>query len=106
MSPKSYRLRGQSRIIDSDGSVLAELAEQEGVIVAGAVLDPSRKHCQPQPSFGGWLQPGSALARTVIIPLDTAVAGTRYRLSRERRRKAQACLATTTRPAPAQSAAA
>jgi len=104
MSPKIYRLRGQSRIIDSDGSVLAELAEQEGVVVAGAVLDPGRKHYQPQPGFGGWLQPGSALARKVIIPLDTAAAGACYRLSRERRRKAQACLARTTRPAPAQSA--
>jgi len=67
-------------------------------------LDPGRKHYQPQPGFGGWLQPGSALARKVIIPLDTAAAGACYRLSRERRRKAQACLARTTRPAPAQSA--
>jgi N-carbamoylputrescine amidase len=93
MSPEIYRLRGQSRIIDSDGSVLAELAEQEAAVVAAAVLDPDRKHYQPQPSFGGWLQPGPALVRKVIIPLDTAVAGSSYSLSRERRRKAQACLA-------------
>jgi N-carbamoylputrescine amidase len=106
MSPKVYRLRGQSRIIDSDGSVLAELAEQEGVAVAAAALDPDRKHYQPQPSFGGWLQPGPALARKVIIPLDTAVAGASYSLSRERRRKAEACFVRTTGPAPAQPAAA
>jgi 1-acyl-sn-glycerol-3-phosphate acyltransferase len=57
MNPKIYRLRGQSRIIECDGSVLADLAEQEGVLVAGAVMDPDRRHYQPQPSFGGWLQP-------------------------------------------------
>jgi carbon-nitrogen hydrolase len=106
MSPEIYRLRGQSRIIGSDGSVLAELAEQEGAVVAAAVLDPDRKHYQPPPRFGGWLQPGPALARKVIIPLDTAAAGACYRLSRERRRKARACLARTTGPAPAQPAAA
>jgi N-carbamoylputrescine amidase len=106
MSPRVYRLRGQSRIIDSDGSVLAELAEQEGLVVGAAVLDPNRKHYQPQPTFGGWLQPGPALARKVIIPLDTAVAGAFYSLSRERRRKAQACLARTAGPPLAQPAVA
>jgi predicted amidohydrolase len=72
MNPKIYRLRGQSPIVDSDGSVFADLAEQEGVLVAGAVMDPDRRHHQPQPSFGGWLQPGPALARKVVIPLGIA----------------------------------
>jgi hypothetical protein len=52
--------------------VLAELAEEEGVLVAEAVMDPGRRHYQPQPSFGGWLQPGPALARNVVIPLGIA----------------------------------
>ena len=95
MNPQVYRLRGQSRIIDSDGSVLAELAEDEGVLVASAVMDPGRKRYDPQPSFGGWLQPGPALVRKVIIPLDIASAEVRYKLSRERRRKARASLAKT-----------
>jgi len=95
MNPQVYRLRGQSRIIDSDGSVLAELAEDEGVLVASAVMDPGRKRYDPQPSFGGWLQPGPALVRKVIIPLDIASAEVSYKLSRERRRKARASLAKT-----------
>jgi N-carbamoylputrescine amidase len=105
MNPKVYRLRGQSRIIDSDGSVLAELAEEEGVLVADAVMDPDRKHYQPQPSYGGWLQPGPALARKVIIPLDIAIGRLSYSLSRERERKARASLAGTADPTSAQPAA-
>jgi N-carbamoylputrescine amidase len=106
MNTKIYRLRGQSRVIDSDGSVLAELGEEEGVVAAVAVMSPGRKHYDRQPSFGGWLQPGPVLVRKVIIPLDTASATLAYSLSRERRRKAKACLSRTTRPAPAQPAVA
>jgi N-carbamoylputrescine amidase len=106
MNPKIYRLRGQSRIIGSDGTVLAELAEQEGAVVAAAVMDPGRKHYQPQPRYSGWLQPGPALARKVIIPLGITSGTLSYLLSRERRHKAQACLARTTSPTPAPSATA
>ena len=106
MNPKIYRLRGQSRIIGSDGTVLAELAEQEGAVVAAAVMEPGRKHYQPQPGYGGWLQPGPALARKVIIPLGITSGTLSYLLSRERRRKAQACLARAAGPTPAPSAAA
>ena len=103
ISPRIYRLRGQSRIVDCDGSVLASLAEQEGVLVGGAVMDPGRRHYQPPPSFGGWLQPGPALARKVIIPLGIASGTLSYSVSRERRRKAQALLAATAGPQPAPS---
>jgi predicted amidohydrolase len=72
MDPRIWRLRGQSRIVDSDGSVLGQLAEDEGVLTAEAVMDPARKHYEAQPSFGGWLQPGSWAARHLIIPLDIA----------------------------------
>jgi N-carbamoylputrescine amidase len=105
MNPQIYRLRGQSRIIDSDGMVLAELAEDEGVLVAEAVMDPGRKHYQPQPSFGGWLQPGPALARKVVIPLGIASGTLSYFVSRERRHKAAAAgpgaETTTAEPAAA-----
>jgi N-carbamoylputrescine amidase len=103
MNPKIYRLRGQSRIIDADGSVLASLAEQEGVLVAEAIIDPDRRHYRPQPSFGGWLQPGPLLARKAVIPLGVASGTLPYSLSRDRRRQAQARLAATTGPQPAPS---
>jgi predicted amidohydrolase len=53
MDPRIWRLRGQSRIVDCDGSVLGQLAEDEGVLTADVVMDPARKHYEPQPSFGG-----------------------------------------------------
>jgi hypothetical protein len=88
--PSIWRLRGQSRIIDSDGSLLSQLAEQEGVLTAAATMDPGRKHYRPQPSYGGWLQPGPVLARKVIIPRDILTGTLTYATSRERRRKARA----------------
>ncbi len=57
-------------------------------------------------SFGGWLQPGPALARKLVIPLGIASGTLSYSLSRDRRRKAQARLAATTGPQPAPSATA
>ena len=58
MDTRIWRLSGQSRIVDTDGSVLGRLAEDEGVLTADAVMDPARKYYDAQPSFGGWLQPG------------------------------------------------
>ena len=83
---QAHALRGQSRIVDSDGSVLGQLAEEEGVLTADVVMDLARKHYEVQPSFGGWLQPGSWAARHLIIPLDIAAGRLSYTISRERRR--------------------
>jgi N-carbamoylputrescine amidase len=63
MDPAIWRLRGQSRIVDSDGSVVGQLGESEGVLTADAVIDPARKHYDAQPSFGG-LAPARPLGRT------------------------------------------
>jgi N-carbamoylputrescine amidase len=89
MDPKIWKLRGQSRIVDSDGSVLGQLSDEEGVLVVAASLDQARKHYLTQPSFGGWLQPGSAGARKVFIPLDILSGRLSYNLSRDRKRMAQ-----------------
>jgi len=67
-------------------------------VVAAVAMDPDHEHYQPQPSFGGWLQPGPALARKVVIPLGIASGTLSYSLSRDRRRKAQSCLTRTARP--------
>jgi len=90
MDPAIWRLRGQSRIVDSDGSVLGQLDDQEGVLAADVVMDPARRHFDPQPSYGGWLQPGAWGARHLFIPADIASGRLRYALSRKRRRVARA----------------
>ena len=101
MDPRIWRLRGQSRIVDSDGSVLGQLAEDEGVLTAQTVMDPARKYYEAQPSssFGGWMQPGSWAARHLIIPLDIAGGRLSYTISRDRRRKARAAAERTNDPA-------
>jgi N-carbamoylputrescine amidase len=88
VDPSLFRLEGLSRIVDSDGALLAELGESEGVIVATVALDPARKQHHQPPDYGGWLHPGSALSRKVMIPLDTALGRAAYTLSRQRRRQA------------------
>jgi N-carbamoylputrescine amidase len=88
MDPATWRLRGQSQIIDSDGSVLGRLADEEGVLIAEAVMDPARKHYNARSSFNGWLQPGDWAARHVIIPADIAAGRLLYDTSRIRWRKA------------------
>ena len=95
MDPGIWRLRGQSRIVDSDGAVLAQLGEDEGVITADAVLDPARKHHDAPPSFGGCLQPGPWAGRHIIIPLDIAAGRLSCTISRQRRRKARAAAERT-----------
>ena len=52
--------------------MLGQLAEEEGVLTADAVMDPARKDYDAQPSCGGWLQPGPWAGRHIIIPLDIA----------------------------------
>ena len=99
MDPKIWRLRGQSRIVGCDGSVLGQLGEDEGVLIADVLMDPARKHYDAQPSFGGWLQPGPRAGRHVIIPLDIAAGRLSYTISRQRRPKARAAAQRTNDPA-------
>jgi hypothetical protein len=99
MDPRIWRVRGQSRIVDCDGSVLGQLGEDEGVLTADAVMDPARKHYQAQPSFGGWLQPGPWAGRHIIIPPGIAVGRLCYTISRQRRDKARAAAERTNDPA-------
>ena len=90
MDPAIWALRGQSRIIDSDGTLLGQLDDEEGVLTRDVTLDPAREHYDPQPGYGGWLQPGPWAGRHIIIPLDIATGRLSYTVSRQRRRKARA----------------
>lgn len=89
MNPQIWRLRGQSRIVDGDGSVLGQLDDEEGVLTVRAVLDPVPQHFDVPPSYSGWLQPGSWAARHLIIPADIGNGRLMYAASRQRRRKAR-----------------
>ena len=88
MDPDVFRLEGRSRIIDSDGTLKAELGNEEDVIAADVALDPARKRFLAPPSYGGWLHPGSAIARNIIVPLDIAFGVLSYTLDPRRQRKA------------------
>jgi N-carbamoylputrescine amidase len=90
MPPDVFYLEGRSRIIDSDGTLKAALGDEAGVITADATLDRSRKRSIKPTSYAGWLHPGSAIARNVIIPLEIAFGVLSYRLDPRRRRKARA----------------
>jgi N-carbamoylputrescine amidase len=88
MDPGIWRLRGRSMIVDSDGSVAGQLSEEEGALVGTVSMDLARGRFEEPTGFGGWLQPGSALARRVFIPLDIATGRLSYALSRTRPTKA------------------
>lgn len=92
MTPDLFRLRGLSRIADSDGALLAALDEKEGVLVAEVTLDRARKRKGEAPNYGGWLHPGAKLTRKVIIPVDVALGRATYALSLQRRRRARSAL--------------
>ncbi len=90
ITPEHFRLRGFSRIADSDGTLVGELGEEEGVLVADVTLDPVRRRSDGEPEdYDGWLHPGSTIMRKMIMPIDGVMGRLSYGLSQERRRLAQ-----------------
>jgi len=77
---------GLSTIADSDGSIKAQVKNEEKVIVADVALDPGRKTRQPPQTHGRWADKGKWLRNGASVV--EAVGGMWYTLSRERRRKA------------------
>ncbi len=85
MTPEKWCIPGISRIVDSDGAVKAELGDVEGFAIADVALDPFRKELArrgfgERKRFNGF----SALARTVIFPLDGIFARRSYRKSKRK----------------------
>jgi N-carbamoylputrescine amidase len=84
--PKDYRFCGGSVIVDSDGSVKAELCDEERVIVGQVTMDPDRKqHTQP-PKYSRYIYPGP-IGREVFRLLEAA-GGWSYTFSALRKQKA------------------
>ena len=99
LDPAIFRLDGLSRIVDLDGTVLGELGSTEkDVLIADVTLDPARKaHIEPE-NYGGYTEPGSALLRKAIIPMDIVLGRLSYGLSGQRKRKARRITGLTGEP--------
>ena len=78
---------GLSVIIDSDGSVKAQLGDQEGVIVADVTLDPAQKRHPVPPHYGRYVTPGPP--QRAVLRLVEGMGQLRYELSSTRRSKAR-----------------
>ncbi len=89
MDPEIFRLEGRSRIVNSDGTTAGKLGAEENVLVADVLLDPARKHFTEPESFDGWLLPGNAISRKVMIPIDITLGQLSYSYSSLRKRKAR-----------------
>jgi N-carbamoylputrescine amidase len=92
MDPEIFRLEGRSRIVDSDGTLAGELGSDEGVLISTVTLDPARKRYSQPESYDGWLLPGNAISRKVIIPFDVSIGQIWYRLTPLRKKKAKEIL--------------
>ncbi len=78
---------GLSTICDSDGTVKAQMGNEEGLIVEDVTLDPSRKTGRMPPCYGRW-----AVKNRIPIPapqLIEAVGKTWYALSGKRKKRAR-----------------
>lgn len=77
---------GLSSIVDSDGTLRAQLDDEEGVIMADVTLDSHRKHCEAPKDFGqAFRGPGMMTAGHML----EAFGRLRYQLSSKRKRVAR-----------------
>src|SRR5579864_1640482 len=89
LDPAVFAMGGQSRVVDSDGSLRASLDLGEGVAIADVVLDSALKRLGEIPNHRGWLFPGSRIARELLMPIDIAWGRLSYTLSRSRAHRAR-----------------
>lgn len=86
VDPTVFRLQGGSRIVDANGTLLGSLDDGEDVFAADVILDPARRTWHAPRSYGGWLTPGSAVVRRVVIPAAIGLGRLSYSRARGRRR--------------------
>jgi N-carbamoylputrescine amidase len=92
--PQESKFHGQSEIADNTGAVVAQLADQQSIIVADVTLDPARKICKLPDGVsraGHWLLPLPHFFK--IFPIIEALGRRWYDNSPRRREKARAVLA-------------
>jgi N-carbamoylputrescine amidase len=78
---------GHATIADSDGSVLAQMSDAEGVVTATVTLDPGRKRSAPPRTFGRYVYPAGPAGVLALVP--AWLGGRVYAHSQERRRRAR-----------------
>ena len=88
MAPERFELGGLSQVATPDGGGFGPLGGEEGLLLATVALGPAPVAAGDPPTWGGWLHPGPALLRRVILPLDTWWGGRVYRARRAGRRQA------------------
>jgi N-carbamoylputrescine amidase len=83
---------GLSAIVDSDGALKAQLADEEGVIVEDVRLDPSRKTNRASQPYGRWAWDDAYGLPWLLrnsCPVIEALGRLWYTASAERRRRAR-----------------
>jgi N-carbamoylputrescine amidase len=78
---------GLSTIADSDGTIKAQVGDEEGVIVEEVTFDPERKIQKPPQCYGRWALKGPWFRGSVVVV--EAIGRLWYTLSLERKRKAR-----------------
>jgi len=83
------KFEGQSEIADSNGEIVAELADQEAVIVGNVTLDPTRKIRtlgKEYTKYGPWIAPVPVEFK--LYRIIEALGSRSYRTNKRRRAKA------------------
>ncbi len=78
---------GLSSIADSDGSLIERLGNEEGIIVADVVIDPSRKNPKHYKTYGRWASNEGPLYRDAIV-IAEAHGKLLYKLNPRRKKRA------------------
>jgi predicted amidohydrolase len=82
MTPDNYRLQGYSRIIESNGNVLSEMNDNEGIIYSDIDISQNKAiEYVPVPNYNGWIHEGSFIARKILAPIDIAIGQRKYKKS-------------------------
>ena len=83
---------GMSTVTDSDGRVIEQLENREGIVIGDVLLDPARKKTPPGPTHSYWSNPPGSFATAfaaVFVALER-LGKRAYEKSRSRRRAARA----------------
>lgn len=80
MTPDTFKLQGFSRIINSEGMVLSEINDEEGIVYSEIDITGNKKvEYDSVPNYNGWIHEGSVFIRKVLAPLDIVLGRNQYR---------------------------